>query len=185
MADKLEYDIKRWDSVTCTDDDHPKPMIYIKPDIKLLDYFRENDNKIWVKIIGTDIEYDDIVYHGVVEKSSWRPNYTPNFFSASGLYVVTLDSYKWLGYPIENGKAIFQRGVVTEQQDISERSLEDTVQKDEPISEPCGSICKALCGLTGRNDCDSYCRNLCKNDLIIFSVFVLIILFIVYKFYIK
>lgn len=177
---KLEFNIMRWDASTCTDDDHPKPMIYVKPNTDLLDYFRENNNKVWVRIVGTDSDYDDIVFYGIPEKASWRPNYTPNYYNATGQYVVTLDTHKWLGYPDAKGKAIFQVGIVNDQVDKSKRELERAVaQEPEGV---CENVCTQLCELMGGEDCVNKCKDKCKDNLVIyFAIFIGLFVLIFYN----
>jgi hypothetical protein len=94
----FKYKIYRWDAVMTASNDRPAPMIYIKPDLKLLEFLRSNDFKILVKINNTGIIYDGKYIWGVVDKSSNMPNCRPNFDKETGFYVVTLDSF-WYGYP--------------------------------------------------------------------------------------
>ena len=92
------YKIYRWDAVMTAANDKPTPMIYIKPDTKLLDFLRENNFRILVKIDNTGTIYDGKYIWGVVDKSSNMPSCRPNFDTETGFYVVTLEAF-WYGYP--------------------------------------------------------------------------------------
>lgn len=94
----LTYKIFRWDPVI-TQKDTPSPMIYIKPDLKFLDHIRKNNNRISLKIEGTQTLYDNKMFSAIVNKCSDPPSCKPNLYNISGYYVCTLmDSY-WYGYP--------------------------------------------------------------------------------------
>ena len=92
------YKIYRWDAVMTAANDRPTPMIYIKPDTKLLDFLRENNFRILVKIDNTGTIYDGKYIWGVVDKSSNMPSCRPNFDTETGFYVATLEAF-WYGYP--------------------------------------------------------------------------------------
>ena len=92
------YKIYRWDAVMTAANDKPTPMIYIKPDTKLLDFLRENNFRILVKIDNTGTIYDGKYIWGVVDKSSNMPSCRPNFDTETGFYVATLEAF-WYGYP--------------------------------------------------------------------------------------
>ena len=165
------FEIFRWDSVTCSKDNTPKPMIYIKPNIGLLNYFRQNNNKVWLKVNNTGSAYDNQAYYGIVEKSSHRPNYTPNFFNSTGMYVVTLQTDYWMGYPTENGEVTFLNGTISNEvpptQQIleveDEVTLEDIINDLPEDPEECKEQCMEQCEATGKNNCDSFCTELCTN----------------------
>ena len=169
------FEIFRWDSVTCSKDNTPKPMIYVKPNIGLLNYFRQNNNKIWLKVNNTGSAYDGKAYYGIVEKSSHRPNYTPNFFNSTGMYVVTLQTDYWMGYPIENGEVTFLNGTISnevpaqQQQttelelEVDDITLEDIINNLPEDTEECKKECKEQCKATGKDNCDSFCTELCTD----------------------
>jgi hypothetical protein len=103
MNDNIQtYKIHRWDAVLLGRSEIPIPMIYVKPDDKLLRFSAENDNAILVNIQGSESMYDNRQIVGTLRKSSDMPNSRPNFFATSGLYVIVLDA-DWHGYPDSNG----------------------------------------------------------------------------------
>ena len=75
------------------------PMIYIKPDLSLLKFVRENHFVVACEISGTGTVYDGKKIPGIMDKSCYIPNGRPNFFDKNGYYVVTLWS-NWYGYPV-------------------------------------------------------------------------------------
>ena len=93
-----EYDIKRWDVVMFGTSITKVPMIYIKPDISLLEFIKANNYAVLVKISGTGTQYDGKEITGVVDRSCNVPNCRPNFFEETGYYVVTLNA-NWIEYP--------------------------------------------------------------------------------------
>ena len=100
------YDIQRWDGVLSTNN-KPMPLIYVSPDIPLLDFFSANRNRVWVLINNTESGYDGNIYYTTVEKSAVMPNPRPDFFDSTGLYTLALDTTKWFGYPPKNGVITF------------------------------------------------------------------------------
>ena len=182
------FEIYRWDSVTCSKDNTPKPMIYVKPNISLLNYFKQNNNKVWLKVNNTGSAYDGQAYYGIVEKSSHRPNYTPNFFNSTGMYVVTLQTNYWMGYPTENGEVTFLNGtisntisntpqqVVIEDDDATLVDIFDNLPED-PVE--CKKECKAQCELSGKQNCDDICTEICTDGYINFDKNKMIIILLV------
>lgn len=100
MHAPLSYAIQRWDGVIGKYPlpDQKSPMIYIKPDLAFIEFARVNKNAVMCTIQGTDTVYDGRQIPGIVEKSSHYPSCRPNFYEATGLYVITLWS-NWYGYP--------------------------------------------------------------------------------------
>ena len=91
------YKIERWDGVSW-DGVTPVPIIYIKPDDKLMKLASDNDNTLLLKI-NTPLEiYNNRLMYGIFAKSSEIPNCRSNFFKKTGLYVIVLQS-EWGGYP--------------------------------------------------------------------------------------
>ena len=84
----MGYKILRWDSIE--QNNKIVPMIYFKPCLKFMNIMKLNDNKILLKISGTEM-YNGI-YNGVANKSSIVPNCRPNFFDATNLYVIILNA---------------------------------------------------------------------------------------------
>jgi hypothetical protein len=82
-------------------------MIYIKPDKTFLEFAKENNYTVFVRIEDTGTIYDGKAMVGIVNKSAYVPNLRPNFYNETGLYVVTLAA-QWREYPTKNlGNAIF------------------------------------------------------------------------------
>lgn len=105
------YEIFSWDPVNVSD--NVLAMIYIKPDLKLLDLFNISplhNILLTINNTGSDL-YDGRVIFGKIDKSSDVPDCRQNIFNCTGLYVVTLDS-KWYGYPPDNGTVTFESGTV-------------------------------------------------------------------------
>ena len=90
----MVYKIVRWDSIE--QNNKIVPMIYFKPCLKILNIMKLNNNKIQIKISDTQI-YDGI-YNGVINKSDVVPNCRPNFFDATNLYVIILNT-NFIRYP--------------------------------------------------------------------------------------
>lgn len=84
----MRYQILRWDSVE--QNNKIVPMIYFKPCLKFMNIMKLNNNKILLKISGTEM-YNGI-HNGVANKSSIVPNCRPNFFDATNLYVIILNT---------------------------------------------------------------------------------------------
>lgn len=91
------YPIARWDAIT-RDNVRTIPVIYISPDLPLLEFIKANNYTITCQISGTNTPYDNRKIIGVVDKSCNVPNCRPNFCEQTGLYIVTLDA-GWYGYP--------------------------------------------------------------------------------------
>jgi len=100
-----QFKIVRWDAIIYASDMTPRPALYIVPDIEFLNMARENNYKIRVGISKTSSNYDGII-EGTVYTSSNVPNCRPNYFAATGEYVVILNG-SWLGYPPNDGECIF------------------------------------------------------------------------------
>lgn len=96
--DKQTYKIHRWDSVLFGRNTDPRPILYVEPDKILLRFAQENNNVLMVNIYGSESGYDGKNIPGIFMKSSDVPNYRPNFFKQTGLYVIALIS-DWYGYP--------------------------------------------------------------------------------------
>ena len=84
----MRYQILRWDSIE--QNNKIVPMIYFKPCLKFMNIMKLNNNKILLKISGTEM-YNGI-HTGVANKSSIVPNCRPNFFDATNLYVIILNT---------------------------------------------------------------------------------------------
>lgn len=93
-----KYKIQRWDPVFIENNEHPIPMIYIKPDATFLAFAEENHWAVLVRIEGTGTLYDGKDIVGVVSQSAYVPNLRINYFNNTGLWVVKL-SAEWIEYP--------------------------------------------------------------------------------------
>ena len=90
----MAYNILRWDSVE--QNNKIVPMIYFKPDLNIVNLMKLNNNKIQIQVCNTD--YYNNTYNGVINQSSMIPNCRPNFYDASNLYVIILDT-DFITYP--------------------------------------------------------------------------------------
>lgn len=98
----IQYKILRWDGVIYGTSNNKYPMVYIIPDLALLEFFEANDYKVNCKINNSESQYDDSVITGQVDSSALFPNCRPNFYAETGTYVVTL-MMNWNGYPSSDG----------------------------------------------------------------------------------
>jgi len=96
------YSIKRWDAVLSTNN-KPMPLLYIKPDLELVDIIDKNGGKLWILINDSDSGYDGNIYYTVASKSAVMPNPRPNYFNTTGYWTLAVDSNSWLGYPPDMG----------------------------------------------------------------------------------
>jgi hypothetical protein len=101
-----EYNIERFDVAMFGNSITKVPLIYIKPDLELLEFARKNHHVVECEIINTGSIYDGKKIPGVIDMSSSVPSRRPNFFNDTGLYVVSLWS-NWYGYPENGGKVKF------------------------------------------------------------------------------
>ncbi len=92
------YKIYRWDPMISGNNTVPNPMIYIKADDTLLDFAKENNNAVLVKIKGTNTIYDGKEIIGMFASSRDYPNCRPVFFNATKYYVISL-LCDWHIYP--------------------------------------------------------------------------------------
>ena len=92
------YKIYRWDVVLFGNSNTKVPMIYIKPDLELLEFIKANSYVVASTINDTGTIYDGKTIPGIVNVSCNVPNCRPNFCAKTGLYVITLQA-GWYGYP--------------------------------------------------------------------------------------
>ena len=95
----MAYNILRWDSVE--QNNKIVPMIYFRPDLNIVNLMKLNNNKIQIQVCNTD--YYNNTYNGVINQSSMIPNCRPNFYDASNLYVIILDT-DFITYPTKMGE---------------------------------------------------------------------------------
>lgn len=98
----VNYKILAWSASKLKNDYNPSPIIYIYPDDNLKKYIYDNKDIIHFVIKDSDSVYDNKKYMGVVSKSENIPCYRPNYYSITGQYVITLNSY-WNGFPSKKG----------------------------------------------------------------------------------
>lgn len=92
------YKIERWDVVMYGSSITKVPIIYIKPELDFLEYVRDNNYSVLVKIEGTGTIYDGKIIQGLVDRSCNVPNCRPNYFEETGYWVINLYA-GWFGYP--------------------------------------------------------------------------------------
>jgi len=81
-----EYTIERFDAVMISGK-IASPMIYIKQDPELLEFFNKNKNVVGCEINGTKTYHDGGIIPGIVNTHSFG---RPIFFRDSGLVAITL-----------------------------------------------------------------------------------------------
>ncbi len=87
------YQIKQWGSwIGKGNQTTPLPIIYIKPNLELIQFCKKNGNNLNVFIDGTNSEYDKKAVSGVFTQSDKIPNYRPNFLEETGWYVIVLNA---------------------------------------------------------------------------------------------
>jgi hypothetical protein len=91
-----QYKIIRWDSVMINS--KKTPVIYIKPDSKLLEHASRNNNELTILISETGTEYDSHKLTSKLEKSNVISHNECDYFGRTGNYVLSLPSH-WYGYP--------------------------------------------------------------------------------------
>lgn len=107
-----KYKIERWDGVIPKGQTFPQPMIYFKPDKAFIDYAKENKYTVMINISDTESPYDKDAFVGIIDSSGYYPEYRPNFYNDTGLFVITLQA-EWAGYPPKNGNMLI-RGLAGE-----------------------------------------------------------------------
>lgn len=91
-----------------------KASLYIKPTLDIVRFFnRAVFHRGVVRISDSNSCYDGPNRFATIDKSSDIPNCRNNFYNATGLYVLTLDT-EWQGYPLKNGEVHFNEGVVNQ-----------------------------------------------------------------------
>jgi hypothetical protein len=93
-----EYKIERWDALSLGDPTGIRPAVYITPDVRFLDFIKNQQYKVKCLIRGTGLEYDNKVVFGTVDRSSDVPNCRPNYYDKTGQYIITLHA-PWIEYP--------------------------------------------------------------------------------------
>jgi hypothetical protein len=98
----MSYFIERWDVII--ENGHQKPVVYIKPDSKLLNYFEKND-QVSVYMRGTKSPYEKQICYARIVPPSCMYGYRPNvaMVSPAGSPVAMLCliiEAVWYGYPI-------------------------------------------------------------------------------------
>ena len=95
------YKIYRWDAVIFPGkgiNPIPTPIVYIKPDERLINFVNDNSNALLIKLNIPNSIYNDRKVIGMLYKSSEIPNCRPVFFEKTKLYVIALQA-PWHGYP--------------------------------------------------------------------------------------
>ena len=81
-----EYKIERFDAIIVKGKT-ASPMIYIKPDPELLEFFNKNKNVVACTINYTNTVYDGNIIPGIVNTDDYN---RPNFFRETGLITISL-----------------------------------------------------------------------------------------------
>ena len=137
-----QFKIKRWDAIIYASDMTPRPAIYVVPDIEFLNMAQENNYKVRVSVSKTNSKYDGII-EGTIYTSSNVPNCRPNYFAATGEYVIILDG-SWLGYPENEGHCVLLNRYKERFED-TDRSVKPKVSKIDDIeSDECSAEHKIL-----------------------------------------
>ena len=89
-----KYNIERFDAIINVKN-NTLPMFYIKPDLDLLKFFKNNKNVVSCQIDDTQTIYDGKIITGIVNTNN---SSIPNFFEETGLCTISLWS-DWHGYP--------------------------------------------------------------------------------------
>ncbi len=98
------YDVSRWDNVSIKSSLRTNaPALYVYPDKELLEYVRQSDFKVPIKVSNSRSTYDDLTTIAVCQPSQNTAGYRPNFQAETNLIVFVLDC-EWQGYPTETGQ---------------------------------------------------------------------------------
>ena len=109
----MRADIITWNPIN-TNSSVLYASIYIKPTLKILDFFNKCPlKKAVVKIKKTGSCYDNQNMFATIEKSSDIPNTRDNFFRSTGIYIIVLHTL-WYGFPLKKGYVEFQEGIVND-----------------------------------------------------------------------
>ena len=95
----ISYTIKRWNGLISGSGTNPQPVVYILPDINLINFATLNNNKLLVSISETGLPYDNQIVTAIFTPSN-NALYgcRDNFFKQTGLYTVILNN-EWFGQP--------------------------------------------------------------------------------------
>ena len=121
------YKIERFDVAIFGDSLQKVPIIYIKPDLDILEF---SNYLVECEINGTGKEYDGKNIVGVISSSEEVPSKRPIFFKKYGLYVVTL-LCNWFGYPDDLSSC----SVTFYLPSHSFKKTDDIIQKDNYIQK--------------------------------------------------
>lgn len=100
----MSYEIKSWNPIAWPGTSNNQvPMIMIVPDMAFVEFAKNNKYSVVVKISDTSQPaYENQLILANVGTSATVPNCRPNFYTATGLWTLTLTS-GWFGYPTTNG----------------------------------------------------------------------------------
>jgi hypothetical protein len=102
------YPIQRWDVIT-KNNVKLSPVFYVKLDMPLLEFMRNNLWSVAISISGTGIQQYDHNTNLIadVSISSLVPNCRPNFYAQTNYLIVTVHGAEWDGYPSQMGNVKF------------------------------------------------------------------------------
>jgi hypothetical protein len=95
----ISYSITRGGGLLTANNNNPQPVVYIKPDMDLINFAMANENKLLVSISETNLPYENKKLLAVLTVDPKRPNY----FNQSGYYMIVLVS-DWYGEPEDMSK---------------------------------------------------------------------------------
>ena len=101
------YKIQSWNPVAWPGTSNNQvPMVTIIPDIGFVEFAKNNNYSVLVRISGTgQPAYENKLILANVGTTATVPNCRPNFYAATGLWSLTLCS-GWFGWPGTNGTVI-------------------------------------------------------------------------------
>lgn len=108
----MTYPIVSWEVFQTECNNQPKPSFYFTLDPRLKKFLKDNKDTLQIRIKDTGSLYDNRVFIAMVNKSANMPNDRPNFYDATGYYVMSFDA-AWMGYPKSNGSFEIVEGVLT------------------------------------------------------------------------
>ena len=106
----MKYKVYRWDPVLIKNNINPYPVLYIKPDKRLLEFAKKHKFRMDVVLNGSGTPWDGMSFKATLNSSLDFPTTSTggkrvNFYNATGLYNLTLDTV-WSAYPPQLGSVI-------------------------------------------------------------------------------
>lgn len=138
----MKYNIISWNPIIFGDTNVAYPMIYIKPDKKMVYLINKKQYGVTLHIHDTNTIYDNKEITGIILPNSILPNYRPNFVNKTGLYSIILLTY-WYEYPNINNNGFIE--ILTEEIEhftdvktvIPQNIQEKNILPEQPSVKPC------------------------------------------------